>query len=75
MRFSTVTLVVATAVAAVSQAAVIPRSNTLLSRQEARYYADQVYRRESDAPVQHEAREYKGNSFSRRSHSRDFHRR
>lgn len=69
MRFSIVTLVVAS-VAAVSQAAVIPRANTLLTRAEARYFADQIYRRD-EAPVI-QPREYTGYSFSRRSHARDF---
>lgn len=72
MRFSVVTLVVAT-VAAVSQAAVIPRANTLLTRAEARYFADQIYRREAAPAVQ--PREYTGYTFSRRSHARDFARR
>jgi len=72
MRFSIVTLVVAT-VAAVSQAAVIPRANTLLTRAEARYFADQIYRREEAAPAPAvQPREYTGYTFSRRSHARDF---
>ena len=73
MRFSIVTLVVAT-VAAVSQAAVIPRANTLLTRAEARYFADQIYRREEPAPAPApvKRREYTGYTFTPRSHARDF---
>ncbi len=74
MRFSIVTLVVAAA-AAVSQAAVIPRANTVLARLEARYYADQLFPRVLDDPIVVEPREYTGYVLTRRAHPRDFYRR
>lgn len=74
MRFSIVTLVVAAA-AAVSQAAVIPRANTVLERLEARYYAEQLFPRVFDAPMVVEPREYTSYLLTRRAHPRDFYRR